>query len=226
MSSGMNWARVRAENRARQNGTVRAREINEEIYRRRKRKKRTGETYVASKKYSKQPVRVMSEAMEDKLLKQIQRTTRQQINIICEKNRRRKKLGVGAKDLIWIAKHEEPFNYADLPGRFWIFNCNGTATFSWKRLDRVVRATQCEYVCSSFPQKIVARLKQQTETLKVKGSLPTHEIEKNLIQKLSLISYRHKWTYVPGGILRQIFHINRNALNRSAEINPGEFAYL
>jgi len=226
MSSGMNWARVRAENRARQNGTVRAREINEEVHRRRKRKKRTGEAYVAPKNYSKQPVRVMSEAMEDKLLKQIQRTTRQQINIICENNRRRKIIGVGAKDSIWIAKHDEPFNYADLLGRSWEFNRNGIAAFSWKRIARVVMAKQCEYVCSGFPPKIVARIKQQTERFKVMGSLPTREIEKNLIQKLSLISYRHKWSYVPGGILRQIFYINRNALNRSAEINPGEFAYL
>ena len=135
-------------------------------------------------------------------------------------------MGVGAKDSIWLAKHDEPFNYADLLGRFWTFNRNGTATFSWKRLERVVMATQCEYVCSGFPPKIVARLKQQTETLKVKSSLPTHEIEKNLIQKLSLISYRHKWTYVPRGILRQIFHINRDALDRAAQINPTEFSYL
>ena len=135
-------------------------------------------------------------------------------------------MGVGAKDSLWIAEHEEPYNYADLLGRFWEFNRNGTATFSWKRLDRVVMATQCEYVCSGFPPKIVARLKQQTETLKAKGTLPTHEIEKNLIQKLSLISYRHKWTYVPGGNLRQIFYIHRNALNRAAEFNPGEFSYL
>ena len=226
MSSGMNWARVRWETRSWKNGTVGGREINEKHRRRKKRKKRTGETYVAPKNYSKRPVPVMSEAMENKLLKQIQRTNQQQINIIRENNRRRKIMGVGAKDLIWFAKHDEPFNYADLLGRFWIFNRNGTATFSWKRLKRVVMATQCEYVCSGFPPKIVARLKQQTETLKVKSSLPTYEIEKNLIQKLSLISYRHKWTYVPRGILRQIFHINRDALDRAAQINPTEFSYL
>lgn len=226
MSSGMNWARVRWETRSWKNGTVGGREINEKNRRRKKRRKRAGKTNTAPVHSAHKPKNVMSKAMEDKLIKQIQGSARQQINIVCEKNRRRKIVGVGAKDSIWLAKHDEPFNYADLLGRFWIFNRNGTATFSWKRLDRVVMATQCEYVCSGFPPKIVARLKQQTETLKVKGTLPTHEIEKNLIQKLSFISFRHKWTCVPGGNLRQIFYIHRNALNRAAEFNPGEFSYL
>jgi hypothetical protein len=226
MSSGMNWARVRWKTRSWKNGTVGGREINERYRRRRKRKKRKGATYVARKNHPKQPAQVMSKAMEEKLIKQIQGSTRQQINIICEKNRRRKSMGVGAKDSLWLAEHEEPYDYADLLGRFWEFNRNGTAAFSWKRLSRVVVAKKCEYVCFGFPPKIVAKLKQQIEVHKARASLPTCEIEKKLVQTLSSISYRHKWTFVPGGLLRQIFYINRTALNRAAEFNPREYSYL
>jgi hypothetical protein len=168
----------------------------------------------------------MSKAMEEKLIKQIQGSTRQQINIICEKNRRRKSMGVGAKDSLWLAEHEEPYDYADLLGRFWEFNRNGTAIFSWKRLSRVVMAKRCEYVCIGFPPTIVAKLKQQIDSHKASASLPTYDIEKKLIQALSFISYRHGWTFVPGGLLRQIFYINRTALKRAAEFNPREYSYL
>jgi len=232
MSSGMNWDRVRAENRSWQNGTVRVREINERYWRRKKRRKRAGKANTAPKTNtatfhsSNKPKNVMSKAMEDKLIKQIQSSTRQQINIICEKNRRRKSMGVGAKDSLWFAEHEEPYNYADLLGRFWEFNRNGIAAFSWKRLSRVVVAKKCEYVCFGFPPKIVAKLKQQIEVHKARASLPTCEIEKKLVQTLSSISYRHKWTFVPGGLLRQIFYINRSALNRAADSSPKEFSYL
>ena len=222
----MNWARVRGENRARKNGTVSIRENDARIWRRKKRRKRGGKANVFPSNYLKQPAQVMSKAMEEKLIKQIQGSTRQQINIICEKNSRRKRMGVGAKDSLWLAEHEEPYNYADLLGRFWEFNRNGTATFSWKRLGRVVMAKRCEYVCFGFPPTIVAKLKQQIDSHKNRASLPTYDIEKKLIQALSFISYRHGWTFVPGGLLRQIFYINRSALNRAAEFNPREYSYL
>lgn len=232
MPSGTNWDKIGREERARRNGTVRVREINERYWRRKKRRNRAEKTNTTLKTKTtpfhspNKPQSVMSKAMEDRLIKQIQNSSRRQINIICEKNRRRKRMGIGAKDSLWLAEHQEPHNYADLLGRFWEFNRSGTATFTWKRLTRVVMARRCEYVCFGFPPKIVVKLKQQIEADNAGASLPTCEIEKKLVQTLSSISYRHKWTFVPGGLLRQIFYINRNALNRAADSSPQEFSYL
>lgn len=232
MPSGINWDKIGREERARRNGTVRIREINERYWRRKKRRKRAGKTNAAPKANtapfhsSNKPKNVMSKEMEDKLIKQIQSSARQQNNILREKNIRRKSMGIGAKDSLWVAEHEEPFNYADLLGRFWEFNQHGIAAFSWKRISRVVIAKQCEYFCLGFPAIIVDRLRQQIENQKNQAGLPISQIEKKIIETLSNISNRHKWTYMPGGILRQIFLINRKALNRAAELNPALFSYL
>lgn len=231
MPSGTNWDKIGREERARRNGTVRVREINERYWRRKKRRKRAGKTNTAPKTTTVpfnapiKPKYVMSKEMEDKLIKQIQSSARQKINIILQNNRRLKSMGVGAKDSLWVAVHEEPYNYADLLGRFWEFNPYGIAAFSWKRISRVVVTKKCEYCCLGFPAIIVNRLRNQIENQKGQAGLSISQIEKKLIETLSNISTRHRWTFMPGGILRQIFIINRKALNRAAELYPALFSY-